>query len=54
MNSVIQCLSNSCSLRDFILTDDYYCKINKNSNSKGEIIEEISKILKHLWFGTNK
>jgi ubiquitin carboxyl-terminal hydrolase 4/11/15 len=54
MNSAIQCLSHTTLLTNSILDDSYNSKINFDNplGSKGEIIEEYSKLVKHMWFGT--
>jgi hypothetical protein len=38
MNTILQCLSNCTSLRNYFLNNDYYYKAGNNSNDKVIII----------------
>ncbi|XP_023328080.1 ubiquitin carboxyl-terminal hydrolase 2 isoform X5 [Eurytemora carolleeae] len=49
MNSVIQCLSNTKLLCDFLLSDEYSNDINSNSSMKGSLIKAFATVVKSLW-----
>jgi len=50
MNSVIQCLSNTKLLVDYLLSDSYTQDINTtNSSMKGSLIKAFSTLIKGLW-----
>ncbi len=53
MNSVLQCLSNSPLLTDFILSDTYQSQINRSNplGWKGRVADEYGALLKELWSG---
>lgn len=50
MNSVLQCLSNTRPLLDFLLKDEYKRDINTTTSSmKGALINEFSEVIHELW-----
>lgn len=46
MNSVLQCLSNTKPLLEYIIADNYISEINSTSSSKGALIR--GKAFKHF------
>lgn len=54
MNSVLQCLSNTSSLKNSMLLNNYYKNNESKLLQKGDIIHEFSKVIKNLWFGSKK
>ncbi|XP_071440759.1 ubiquitin carboxyl-terminal hydrolase 2-like isoform X2 [Hetaerina americana] len=50
MNSVLQCLSNTRPLLEYILGDNYSSDINTtNSSMKGALIKAFSTVIQELW-----
>jgi len=50
MNSVIQCLSNTKLLTNYLLNDEYVRDINtSNSSMKGSLIKAFATVIKGLW-----
>jgi len=50
MNSVIQCLSNTKLLTNYLLNDDHVRDINTtNSSMKGSLIKAFATVIKSLW-----
>ncbi|XP_049824598.1 ubiquitin carboxyl-terminal hydrolase 2 isoform X2 [Aethina tumida] len=50
MNSVIQCLSNTRQLSEYVRRDDYVKDINTSiSSMKGALIRAFSHVIKELW-----
>jgi len=50
MNSVIQCLSNTRLLVDYLLSDEYSTDINTtNSSMKGSLVKAFAALIKGLW-----
>merc|ERR1719153_1383272 len=55
MNSVIQCLSNTKLLTNYLLNDDYVRDINtSNSSMKGSLIKAFATVIKGLWKGNGR
>ncbi|XP_065346160.1 ubiquitin carboxyl-terminal hydrolase 2-like isoform X5 [Cloeon dipterum] len=52
MNSVLQCLSNTRPLLEYILAEGYLSEINNSSSSmKGALIKAFGSLLQELWKG---
>jgi len=52
MNSIIQCISNTSLLTNFLVDGSYRDFLNQhNKTTKGEISDEITAVLKVLWSG---
>jgi len=50
MNSVIQCLSNTKPLMNYLAQDDYSREINTSSSSmKGSLVKAFATVIKGLW-----
>lgn len=50
MNSVIQCLSNTKPLMNYLVHDDYSREINTSSSSmKGSLVKAFATVIKGLW-----
>jgi len=50
MNSVIQCLSNTKPLMNYLVQDDYSREINTSSSSmKGSLVKAFATVIKGLW-----
>lgn len=50
MNSVIQCLSNTKLLLDYMLKDYYVSDINTTTSSmKGALIKSFAEVIKKIW-----
>jgi len=50
MNSVIQCLSNTKLLVDYLLSDEYTSDLNTtNSSMKGSLVKAFAALIKNLW-----
>lgn len=50
MNSVIQCLSNTKPLLEYLLNEKYLADINATSSSmKGALIKVFAKVIQELW-----
>jgi len=52
MNSVLQCLSNTKQLTNYLLKEEYLREINtSNSSMKGSLIKAFASVIKNLWKG---
>lgn len=50
MNSVIQCLSNTRPLLEYLLSEQYLNDINTTTSSmKGALIKAFSQVIEELW-----
>lgn len=50
MNSVIQCLSNTRPLLEYLLNEQYLSDINTTTSSmKGALIKAFSQVIQELW-----
>ncbi|XP_070548415.1 ubiquitin carboxyl-terminal hydrolase 2-like [Ptychodera flava] len=50
MNSILQCLSNTRSLLEYCLKDDYEKDLNRsNSSMKGQLMTAFAELLKTMW-----
>jgi ubiquitin carboxyl-terminal hydrolase 2/21 len=50
MNSVIQCLSNTRPLLEYLLNEQYTADINTTTSSmKGALIKAFSQVVQELW-----
>jgi len=55
MNSVLQCLSNTKQLTNYLLADDHLREINtSNSSMKGSLIKAFATVIKGLWKGSGR
>ncbi|KAK3920129.1 Ubiquitin carboxyl-terminal hydrolase 2, partial [Frankliniella fusca] len=55
MNSVIQCLSNTRPLLEYLLKQTYLSEINTtNSSMKGALIKAFAKMIEELWTGESQ
>lgn len=54
MNSVVQCLSNSISLTDYLVQGGFRKHINRSGRTQGRIVEELAAVLEALWCGRYK
>lgn len=55
MNSVLQCLSNTKPVLEYINKDEYTRDINTtNSSMKGSLIKAFATLIKNLWKGSKK
>lgn len=56
MNSVIQCLSNTIPLADYINSSQYVEHVNRDNKqgTGGELVEEFAAVIKALWMGQYK
>ncbi|XP_037082402.1 ubiquitin carboxyl-terminal hydrolase 2-like [Pollicipes pollicipes] len=55
MNSVLQCLSNTRALHDYILRDEYSADINTTTSSmKGALIRAFATLMSDLWKKTDQ
>eukprot|EP00090_Calanus_glacialis_P006545 TRINITY_DN15097_c1_g1_i1.p1 TRINITY_DN15097_c1_g1~~TRINITY_DN15097_c1_g1_i1.p1 ORF type:complete len:660 (-),score=107.70 TRINITY_DN15097_c1_g1_i1:1496-3475(-) len=55
MNSVIQCLSNTKLLTNYLLNDEHVRDINtSNSSMKGSLIKAFATVIKGLWKGNGR
>ncbi|CAG9804419.1 unnamed protein product [Chironomus riparius] len=54
MNSIIQCLSHTLSLKQYLLENDYEKQINRSNNTKGHIVRTLAAVIKMLWSGECK
>jgi len=55
MNSVLQCLSNTKPLLEYITQDEYTRDINtSNSSMKGALVKAFANVIKNLWKGTQR
>jgi len=55
MNSVLQCLSNTKQLTNYLLNDEHLREINtSNSSMKGSLIKAFATVIKGLWKGSGR
>jgi len=55
MNSVLQCLSNTKQLTNYLLNDEHMREINtSNSSMKGSLIKAFATVIKGLWKGSGR
>ncbi|KAG5681428.1 hypothetical protein PVAND_010865 [Polypedilum vanderplanki] len=54
MNSIIQCLSHTMSLTQFLLENNYEKQINRSNQTKGHIVKTLAAVIKMLWSGECK
>ncbi|KAK9506727.1 hypothetical protein O3M35_008606 [Rhynocoris fuscipes] len=53
LNSVVQCLSNTRILKDYLIRKDYQSDL-RNSESRGALIKSFSDVITELWSGEGK
>lgn len=54
MNSILQCLSNTKFLVEYILTNSYSTDLNKTlSTMKGVLFSSFAELIKKLWKGND-
>ncbi|XP_063061465.1 ubiquitin carboxyl-terminal hydrolase 2a isoform X2 [Engraulis encrasicolus] len=49
MNSILQCLSNTQSLRDYCLHNSHRRDLNNNNRTNTALMEEFAKLLQSMW-----
>ncbi|KAM4627248.1 ubiquitin carboxyl-terminal hydrolase 2a isoform 1-T1 [Polymixia lowei] len=49
MNSILQCLSNTHSLRDYCLHNSHRRDLNNNSRTNTALMEEFAKLIQSMW-----
>uniref|UniRef100_A0A671K5B5 Ubiquitin carboxyl-terminal hydrolase n=1 Tax=Sinocyclocheilus anshuiensis TaxID=1608454 RepID=A0A671K5B5_9TELE len=49
MNSILQCLSNTQSLRDYCLHNSHRRDLNNNSRTNTALMEEFAKLIQTMW-----
>ncbi|XP_051522161.1 ubiquitin carboxyl-terminal hydrolase 2-like isoform X1 [Myxocyprinus asiaticus] len=49
MNSILQCLSNTQSLRDYCLHNSHRRDLNNNSRTNTALMEEFAKLIQNMW-----
>lgn len=49
MNSILQCLSNTQSLRDYCLQNSHRRDLNNNNRTNTALMEEFAKIIQTMW-----
>ncbi|XP_060799876.1 ubiquitin carboxyl-terminal hydrolase 2a isoform X2 [Neoarius graeffei] len=49
MNSILQCLSNTHSLRDYCLHNSYRRDLNNSNRTNTALMEEFAKLIRTLW-----
>ncbi|XP_031698528.1 ubiquitin carboxyl-terminal hydrolase 2-like [Anarrhichthys ocellatus] len=49
MNSILQCLSNTHSLRDYCLHNSHRRDLNNNSRTNTALMEEFAKLIQTMW-----
>ncbi|XP_059389171.1 ubiquitin carboxyl-terminal hydrolase 2-like isoform X1 [Carassius carassius] len=49
MNSILQCLSNTQSLRDYCLHNSHHRDLNNNSRTNTALMEEFAKLIQTMW-----
>ncbi|KAM9359285.1 ubiquitin carboxyl-terminal hydrolase 2a isoform 1-T4 [Symphorus nematophorus] len=49
MNSILQCLSNTHSLRDYCLHNSHRRDLNNNSRTNTALMEEFAKLMQTMW-----
>ncbi|CAL9684225.1 unnamed protein product [Knipowitschia caucasica] len=53
MNSILQCLSNTHSLRDYCLHNSHRRDLNNNSRANTALMEEFAKLIQTMWSSTS-
>uniref|UniRef100_A0A8C6WL53 Ubiquitin carboxyl-terminal hydrolase 2 n=1 Tax=Neogobius melanostomus TaxID=47308 RepID=A0A8C6WL53_9GOBI len=53
MNSILQCLSNTHSLRDYCLHNCHRRDLNNNSRTNTALMEEFAKLIQTMWSSTS-
>ncbi|XP_047247521.1 ubiquitin carboxyl-terminal hydrolase 2a isoform X1 [Girardinichthys multiradiatus] len=53
MNSILQCLSNTQSLRDYCLHNSHRRDLNNNSRTNTALMEEFAKLIQTMWTSTS-
>ncbi|XP_051534822.1 ubiquitin carboxyl-terminal hydrolase 2a isoform X2 [Myxocyprinus asiaticus] len=53
MNSILQCLSNTPSLRDYCLHNSHRRDLNNNNRTNTALMEEFSKLIQTMWTSSN-
>ncbi|XP_061683896.1 ubiquitin carboxyl-terminal hydrolase 2a isoform X2 [Syngnathoides biaculeatus] len=53
MNSILQCLSNTHSLRDYCLHNSHRRDLNNNSRTNTALMEEFAKLIQTMWSSTS-
>ncbi|XP_051966111.1 ubiquitin carboxyl-terminal hydrolase 2-like isoform X2 [Xyrauchen texanus] len=53
MNSILQCLSNTLSLRDYCLHNSHRRDLNNNNRTNTALMEEFSKLIQTMWTSSN-
>ncbi|XP_015245380.1 PREDICTED: ubiquitin carboxyl-terminal hydrolase 2-like [Cyprinodon variegatus] len=53
MNSILQCLSNTQSLRDYCLHNSHRRDLNNNSRTNTALMEEFAKLIQTVWTSTS-
>ncbi|XP_073978115.1 ubiquitin specific protease 2 isoform X1 [Rhodnius prolixus] len=53
LNSVVQCLSNTRILKDYLLRKEFITEI-RNSESRGALIKSFAEVVTELWSGEGK
>ncbi|XP_007556018.1 ubiquitin carboxyl-terminal hydrolase 2a isoform X3 [Poecilia formosa] len=53
MNSILQCLSNTQSLRDYCLHNSHRRDLNNNSRTNTALMEEFAKLIQIMWTSTS-
>ncbi|XP_061923878.1 ubiquitin carboxyl-terminal hydrolase 2a isoform X1 [Entelurus aequoreus] len=53
MNSILQCLSNTHSLRDYCLHNLHRKDLNNNSRTNTALMEEFAKLIQTMWSSTS-
>ncbi|XP_029038135.1 ubiquitin carboxyl-terminal hydrolase 8-like isoform X1 [Osmia bicornis bicornis] len=56
MNSIIQCLSNTTHLANYLMDNLYVDDLNTNNDNttQGQVVEEVAQVIKALWRGQYK
>lgn len=51
MNSILQCLSHTCPVRDFFLSREYKGMLCSSSKMQGRLAEEFASLIADMWSG---
>lgn len=54
MNSIVQCISNTSELNEYLSNGTYRKHINRNNKTQGKIAEEVAAVIRALWCGEYK
>ncbi|XP_059370486.1 ubiquitin carboxyl-terminal hydrolase 2a isoform X1 [Carassius carassius] len=54
MNSILQCLSNTQSLRDYCLHNSHRRDLNNNSRTNTALMEEFAKLIQTMWTSSSR